>query len=159
MARIESLGEYFPFTNARRERVRKKRSPLRSFGELVESSRADTAESSLPGGEVFDSTIEELLDEVQEAGDRLIHSVLTATIDRYRDAVRRFLRLALTGLHVAEEHESGRNVLKRKRYTLVRTIDEKLERLVAALLQNQCRQLDILERVNEINGLLVDLVG
>jgi len=57
-----------------------------------------------------------------------------------------------------EEKSSGAGVLKRKRFTQIRVIDQKLERLVAELLADQHRQLDILGRVNEINGLLVDLL-
>jgi len=33
-----------------------------------------------------------------------------------------------------------------------------LERLVAEVLQNQGKQLDLLEKINEIRGLLVDLI-
>jgi uncharacterized protein YaaR (DUF327 family) len=40
----------------------------------------------------------------------------------------------------------------------VKIIDNKLESLVQAVLQNQGKQLDVLERINEIRGLLVDLI-
>jgi uncharacterized protein YaaR (DUF327 family) len=49
-------------------------------------------------------------------------------------------------------------VQKRKRFTQIRVIDQRLEQLVTAVLQNQGKQLNILERVNEIRGLLVNLI-
>ena len=53
---------------------------------------------------------------------------------------------------------SGANIAKRKRFTLVKVIDEKLEAL-ASVLAAQKEQLAILAQIDEINGLLVDLVS
>ena len=64
----------------------------------------------------------------------------------------------MPGAFDVEEHQSGGNILKRKRFTLVRQIDQKVERLVAGILQSQGRQLDILARLEEIDGMLVDLM-
>jgi len=58
-----------------------------------------------------------------------------------------------------EQKESGINILKRKRFTSIRVIDQRLERLVADILQDQAEQLEILNRIDEINGLLVNLVA
>jgi hypothetical protein len=59
---------------------------------------------------------------------------------------------------IVEENVSGRNVLNRKKFALIKVIDEKLERLALGILQTQKDQFDILARVDEINGLLVDLL-
>ena len=42
---------------------------------------------------------------------------------------------------------------------MIRVIDGKLESLAAHVLKGQAEQLDVLRRINEINGLLVDLSG
>ncbi|MCK5198436.1 MAG: DUF327 family protein, partial [Spirochaetales bacterium] len=47
---------------------------------------------------------------------------------------------------------------KQKRYTIIRVVDEKLERLAAGVLQNQSDKLYILEKIEEINGLIVNLL-
>ena len=49
--------------------------------------------------------------------------------------------------------------MKKKRFTLVKVIDEKLESLVAEILRGQSEQLKILERIEEINGLIVDIIS
>ena len=46
----------------------------------------------------------------------------------------------------------------KKRYVLIKVIDRKLEQLALDVLKHQSDQLKILERVEEINGLIVDLV-
>jgi len=59
----------------------------------------------------------------------------------------------------AEETTSGANIMKRKRFTLVKVIDEKLEALAASVLAAQKEQIAILAQIDEINGLLVNLVS
>ena len=102
-------------------------------------------------------TLEDLLDGVTAAGDRLKRSQTTEDIRAYRLAVKSFLRFIVDHVLDVEEHVSGINVLKRKKFTLVRVIDQKLENLANAVLLGQSDQLDILRRLEEINGLLVDL--
>jgi uncharacterized protein YaaR (DUF327 family) len=48
--------------------------------------------------------------------------------------------------------------LKRKKFTQVEIIDQKLEQLAAGILSNQKDQLGLLGKIEEINGLLVDLL-
>jgi uncharacterized protein YaaR (DUF327 family) len=57
------------------------------------------------------------------------------------------------------ERTSGGNVLRRKKFTQVQVIDEKLEQLAAGILANQKNQLALLAKIEEINGLLVDLIS
>jgi uncharacterized protein YaaR (DUF327 family) len=57
-----------------------------------------------------------------------------------------------------EEQTSGGNILRRKRFTQVKIIDGKLESLVQAVLCSQGKQLDVLEKINEIHGMLIDLI-
>jgi uncharacterized protein YaaR (DUF327 family) len=56
------------------------------------------------------------------------------------------------------EKSSGGNILKRKKFTTVVVIDERLERLAAEVLSAQRDKLDILRRLDEIHGMLVDLL-
>jgi uncharacterized protein YaaR (DUF327 family) len=46
----------------------------------------------------------------------------------------------------------------RKGYTKIQIIDRKLEDLAAMLLTNQGRQLELVSRLEEIRGLLIDLL-
>lgn len=113
-------------------------------------------EPSAIAPDVSDETAGELLDAVFEAGDRLKHHADADALNRYRDAVRRFLGAVVQRGVGVEERTSGSSVLRRKRYTLVRVIDAKLEQLAAGMIASQRDQLDLLARVDEINGMLVD---
>ena len=100
----------------------------------------------------------ELLDEVHERGEMLVEKQSLENIKRYRQAVSEFLKLVVSNMLTVEEQSSGGNIARRKRFTQVKIIDRKLESLVAGVLRNQGKQLDVLEKINEIRGLLIDLI-
>jgi uncharacterized protein YaaR (DUF327 family) len=160
MARIDSLGEASPWLIPEKKKAQKKEKlPPRSFARLVESA----AEGSELSGDLSEGSrrrsIEELLDGVFAAGDRLKSAPTIDTIREYRQKVRAFVQYAVDHMLAVEETTSGVNIMKRKRFTLVKVIDEKLDELAASVLAAQKEQLGILAQVDEINGLLVDLVS
>lgn len=121
-----------------------------------ESSASLVTFSTLPE---TDADLEVLLDNVNEIGERLKESVSLGVVQDYKRAVRDFLAYIVKNTLAVERHESGPSVLKRKRFTLIRVIDQKLERLAAGILLDQRTQLDILRRIDEISGLLIDLLS
>ena len=158
MDKVDSLDPAF-FSRRSDEKKTRKKAPVgrRLFADAVREAReGETDDLDQRGGRR--RSLEELLDEVHASGDRLLEAQSLEAIKRYRAAVRGFLDLVLARMLALEERSSGAGVAKRKRFTQIRVIDQKLERLVSDLLADQHRQLDILGRVNEISGLLVDLL-
>lgn len=104
-------------------------------------------------------TVEGLLDDVHETGEALKRDPVFGPMNGYKNAVRRFLRYVLDNSLVMEETLGIRNprTMQQKKYVIIRVVDEKLESLAAHVLKNQVDQLDILRRIDEIHGLLVDL--
>ena len=105
-----------------------------------------------------EESLHELLDEIHSSGDALSKRPFLQEIVAYRTAVRNFVNYVVENGFDTEEQTSGVNVLKRKKFTLVRVIDSKLEGMAAAILKGQLNQLEILEKLDEIKGLLVDLL-
>lgn len=158
MARVDSLGEALPFHVPERKKAQKK-GRWRSFGRMVEeASVAERSEEELPRRASHEA-LAEMLDEVFAAGDRLKGLPTLASVREYRERVRRLLKWVVDRMVSVEETTSGVNILKRKRFTLVKVIDTKLESLAASVLSTQREQLSILAQVDEINGMLVDLTS
>lgn len=101
---------------------------------------------------------ERLYDAVHEAGQRLLQERTYTAAQRYRETVRRFLKRVVPEANSVVTHESNRDILSRKRYYLLTTVNRSVDRLITGLLQAQTEQLDILKRLEEIEGLLVDLM-
>jgi uncharacterized protein YaaR (DUF327 family) len=150
------------FYSYRREVGEKKESRKAGRAGRKRSFRSELSEAGkLPGGERTPEDVEaeaaELIDAVLSAGDRLKQRTDREALAEYKDAVRDFLSAVVSrGLGI-EEHTSGAHITRRKRYALVQVIDRKLEQLAAGLIANQQNQLDVLARIDEINGLIVDL--
>jgi uncharacterized protein len=101
--------------------------------------------------------LDKLLDGVTELGDELKKNASLETIKAYKNAVRRFMARVVRDSFRTEEKVTGLGFKKRKKYIMIKVIDEKLEQLARGILQHQSDQLEILRRLDEIRGLLVDL--
>lgn len=104
--------------------------------------------------------LEELVDNLHGRGERLKEQPTLGNIKEYRKAVSEFLKYISKHALEAEQVEGARYhpLKKQKKYTLIKVVNEKLEQLATGILQSQFSQLDILQRVDEINGMIVDLL-
>jgi uncharacterized protein YaaR (DUF327 family) len=142
------------------------------FAALLEESR-EAAESRPPEASPDGETaLQELLDEVHSSGDDLKQRPFPEEVKRYKKAVRNFLHYIVERGYTAEQQTGIPNSLKpafnRRRgtaqswdrtvYTLIQVADRKLEQLAAGIMAGQLPQLELLARVDEINGILIDLV-
>jgi uncharacterized protein len=102
--------------------------------------------------------LEDLLDDVYDKGEKLKESPTFERIKSYKKSIKQFMDYIVRNTVKMEEKMSGANILKRKRFTLLEIVDKKLESLVTEVLSSQKDQVSILNKVDEINGLLVDLL-
>ncbi|GHV70356.1 hypothetical protein AGMMS49928_17820 [Spirochaetia bacterium] len=147
------------------------------FSSIMEKAKVDSAAEA---GELWDmpelpdspEAVTILQDAVQSAGDDLKNRPFPEEIQRYKRAVKNFLSFVLEKGYAAEKIEGVPNYLKpnyqgkrgvpeaqeRKRYTIVQVVDDKLEQLAAGILTGQTTQLELLARLEEIHGILIDLL-
>ncbi|NBC29351.1 MAG: DUF327 family protein [Spirochaetes bacterium] len=158
MERIENDGFFSFRRNARRERARRGEAPKApDFGSIFQREVEEPAFDPNSRDDVSSEEIEQLLDSIHELGDELLQKGTFTAVQNYREAVKSFVRRTVSQTLNVEEHTSGGNVLNRKRFSIVQVIDQKLDRLVQGMLQSQSSQMELMSRVEEIHGLLVDL--
>jgi uncharacterized protein YaaR (DUF327 family) len=188
MAKVDTTGNPLSFLNslsslipAQRQRQAKKNqdkaSPIRgntktSFTRLLEGveEQAETAETrELPPSE---EAVQELLDDVHIAGDNLKNRPFPEEIVAYKRAVRNFLHHVVEYGYRVEQKEGVPNYqkpgykgsfedpefMKRKLHTRILVVDRKLEQLAAGILSGQTTQLELLAHIEEITGILIDLL-
>ncbi|MDR0487241.1 MAG: YaaR family protein [Treponema sp.] len=144
------------------------------FSGILDDLRGKTAEQLGPLRElpVSAETVNLLMDEVRSAGDVLHSRPFPEEILRYKQAVRNFIHYVVQNGY-ALEHEKGipkflrpgfsgqrgtPDAMSQKHYTKIQVIDKRLEDLAAMLLSGQKRQLELTSRLEEIRGLLIDLL-
>jgi len=150
------------YTNAHAEtkktREKEKLKKARPFESLLDEAKTEeSTELEKFAGLPTEEALRLLLDGVHESGEELKARPFPEEIKKYKAAVRSFLHYVVENGYTVEERMSGTNILKRKKFTLVQVVDRKLEQLAAGILAGQSSQLDILARVDEITGLLIDL--
>ncbi len=154
MERVSGDG-FFSYRREIRRKESSKRSQSsssREFSEVI--SDTEFASDVEP---ISDEEAGTLLDAVFAAGDRLKRQKDTKAFADYRAAVRSFMTAVVGTSITVEERTSGSTIHRRKRYSLIQVIDAKLEQLAAGMISAQASQLDLLARVDEINGMLIDL--
>ncbi|MDR1252179.1 MAG: YaaR family protein [Treponema sp.] len=151
-----------------------RRTDGKDFSRVLEDIRGKTADEIGPLRDlpVSEETVNLLMDEVRDAGDALRDRPSPDEIIRYKQAVRNFMYYVVEN-GFSLERESGIPIflkpgyrgprgtpeaMKSTRYTKIQVIDKKLEDLAAMLLSSQRQQLNLAARLEEIQGLLVDLL-
>ena len=103
-----------------------------------------------------------LKDRLDEAGDALSQNSTGQQFENYKKAVSQFVKFMQKNNFVLEEHKRfgrSRDGKKRDPAILVQTIDKKLEQLNYDIWYNHLDKLKLLEKIHEINGLVVDLTA
>ena len=166
MERVGSLGSDRKYrrSDKKKNKVEEGQESRRVFKSYVESETLTADAVKGLGGFDEDSGLEDLLDDVHQQGQKLLDDPTLASVEGYKKSVRNFIHYVLNQAIKVESVEGAKfnrfkPSNKQKRYTLVSIIDDKLDKLAAGILMNQSRQLDLLARVEEINGLLVDLTS
>lgn len=144
------------------------------FKRVLDDLRAKTADELGPFRElpVSEEAVNYLMDEVRSCGDTLRDRPFPEEIIRYKRAVRNFMHY-VTENSYAIDHDIGiprflkpgyrgprgtPESQKKARYTKIQVIDKKLEDLAARLLTDQKNKLKLAASLEEIRGLLIDLL-
>jgi len=144
------------------------------FSKVFDDLRSKTADELGPLADlpVSEESVNLLMDEVRNAGDILKSRPFPEEIMRYKQAVRGFINYVVKNNYSVDGEEGipkflkpgfkGRRgtpkAMEGTPYTKIQIIDRKLEDLAAMLLTSQARQLELVSRLEEIKGLLVDLL-
>jgi len=151
-----------------------RKSEKTNFSQIYDNLLGKTADQigplkNLPASE---EAVNQLMDEVRDAGDSLKHRPLPEEMMRYKQAVRNFVNYIVQNVY-SKEYEEGLpaflkpgfkgkrgtpEAMEGKQYVKMQVIDKKLEELASMLLRSQAHQLELTSRLEEIKGLLVDLL-
>lgn len=113
--------------------------------------------SSAIGDAQLQAKIDALMMDITSQGERIARHMDVRDLKRYRGLIKEFLNEV-----VYRSHKFSReNFLDRKGrhrvYGIIRKIDENLDALAEALVEDEQDHLAILSRIGEIEGLLLDI--
>lgn len=117
------------------------------FGDMVVSQ----------GQKMQTEQITRLLGDISTAGDRIAKSRNLRDLAKFKMLVKRFLKEAVSyGMELKQSHTWNR-FGEGRRLKIVDTIDEKLVELTEDMLDEEKSSVDLLAKIGEIKGLLINL--
>lgn len=143
--------------NKKKEKVDRKKVE-RSFNS--EFKKAELEVSGTPGltGE---EELSSLMDDLFLQGEKLVKDPTLSNLRSYRNSISIFFKYVVKN-GLGYENVEGRlnpKTFERKCYALISVVDGKMDSIAKSILGDQQKQLDLLQAVEEVNGLIVDLVG
>ncbi len=169
MERLDIVGDSSPYLNVTKKDEKKNR---KTKGKKVFSNTLSGAEKKEAEGEIrsilhlsagSEIDVEEALDEIHEVGEQLKENPKLNLVKEYRKAVGIFIRYVIKKGFSLDKHKlRGFKVLKlppgqQPELTVIQIVDKKLDELARQIMENQKDQLEILRRIDEIYGILIDI--
>lgn len=109
------------------------------------------------GEKLHSEQMTRLLGNLSEVGDRLSRSRNLRDMAKFKMLVKRFMQESVkTGLKLNQSH-TWNQYGEGRRLKIVKVIDEKLIELAEDLLDEEKLAVDLLEKIGEIKGLLINL--
>lgn len=159
---LNQLGTFAGLNQQPAKIKKKKKAAFSKLFTKAEASADNEVHLGMLGGKsLSDAELAGIVDDINEAGRDLKSQPTLTNVLKYKKKIQQFMQYAVGRSFISEEVAGARiSPLKpQKRYTVIQVIDQKLEKLTAGIIQQQLPQLEILKRVDEINGLIVDLLG
>ena len=109
------------------------------------------------GSKMQTEQLTRLLGDISTAGDRVARSRNLRELTRFKMLIKRFLQEAVNqGLEMKQSHTWNR-FGEGRRLKIVETIDERLVELAQEILDEEKETIDLLDKIGEIKGLLINL--
>lgn len=101
--------------------------------------------------------LQNLLKDIESAGERLSRSRTFKDLSKYKTLVKKFVKEAVDfGMDLKQSH-SWNQYGQGRSLKIVETIDEKLVELTEGVLEKEGQSIDLLGKIGEIKGLLINL--
>ena len=168
MAKIGQLGigSYVPAQLKGEKEKDKKTSRTASsrFSAYIDSTEPGAEKQMIASAELGalenPQILEELIDKLFESGENLKRSPVEENLDEYKKNIRVLVNFISNKSYnvVREKGVMNPRTFKQKEFVNIELIDKKLDSLAVYILSRQKNQMEILRRVDEINGLVINVV-
>lgn len=119
----------------------------KTFSEMMQQNKGKAAESEL----------NKMLEQIQLQGERLSKSMTVRELRQYKLLIKKFLEeTARRGVQLRDTKGWDRRG-RGKRYKLLEEIDENLLAMADDLLEHEQGRIEILQKIGEIKGMLINL--
>jgi len=108
--------------------------------------------------EAYAARLQELKRKIDEQGDRLSDKVDVKEYEKYRRLIREFMDEIVSNGYTFQREDAYAARGRHRYIATVKIIDEKLDELGKEVMKEQADQIEILSKIDDIRGLLMDLM-
>lgn len=101
--------------------------------------------------------LDSLLDYVDQYGEKLKETMDKKDLQAYKEQVKEFLKIIQKEFARTKQSFSWDNQGNLKTYMIIEKINHQMEKLQEEFIQDQADVLEVVRRIDEIRGLLLDL--
>ena len=100
-----------------------------------------------------------MMQEIVMQGDKIVKRMDVRDMRRYRTLIKDFMNEIVNRSHKFSRENFLDRRGRHRVYGIIRLVDEKLDELAQALVSVECDKIAILAKVDEIRGLLLDILA
>jgi len=100
-----------------------------------------------------------MMEEIVMQGDKIVKRMDVRDMKRYRTLIKEFMNEIVNSSHKFSRENFLDRRGRHRVYGIIRLVDEKLDELAQALVSEECDKIAILAKVDEIRGLLLDILA
>lgn len=100
-----------------------------------------------------------LMEEIVMQGDKIVKRMDVRDMRRYRTLIKDFMNEIVNRSHKFSRENFLDRRGRHRVYGIIRLVDEKLDELAQALVSDECDKIALLAKVDEIRGLLLDILA
>ncbi|MBN2653448.1 MAG: YaaR family protein [Spirochaetales bacterium] len=161
MEKINFLTQTLLAASTNKKQTKSKKTDKPQFKNLFSANTLNTqTQNEIEIEKASEEEIETLLSHIKDAGDILSAYPSMKNITSYKQQIKDFFNFIVNNSFDIETKRGSFNIMKqsRKEYTVINIINEKLSKLAEEIRHGEQSNIKILASVNEINGLIVDLL-
>ncbi|MFG6367602.1 MAG: YaaR family protein [Lachnospiraceae bacterium] len=142
------------------------------INEVQQSAPVQQTQTAQPTDDTFKfmlaSNIEEaglaerlnlMMEEIVMQGDKIVKRMDVRDMRRYRTLIKDFMNEIVNRSHKFSRENFLDRRGRHRVYGIIRLVDEKLDELAQALVSDECDKIALLAKVDEIRGLLLDILA
>lgn len=137
-------------------------SPVTQIPDTITTETGDgsfkfTLASAITDAEL-QAKVDSLLSNITFQGNRIAQHMDIRDMKKYRELIREFMNEVVYRSHKFSRENFLDHRGRHRVYGIIRLIDENLDELAQELVEDEKNQIDILSRIGEIEGLLLDIL-
>lgn len=106
----------------------------------------------------YENYISQLIGSIAEQGERMAKRADLSEFHRYREMIRKLLDETVSNGFAFRKFRKFDTRGRNKTYALIQRVNEKLDELLRMLLEEEASHIDLLSTVDDIRGMLVDML-